>query len=111
MNNYSEEELQQLVDDGLLEVKVNEFGENTYRPTDLFYDLYPAAAQAWKDMIDECINSLWQKGYLDVMFAEEGMQIKVLPKAAVRSQWTDLDSRECDILSSLLNYIVGDNNG
>ena len=91
------------VEDGLLEVSVDEFGDARYNITDKMRTLHPDMAKKWDDLASMSINSLWQKGLIEVEFCEDGQVIS--PTPAMADYDLGLLSRpERAILNSMMDW-------
>ena len=69
--------IQDLIEDGSIEIVLNEDGQEGFKPTELLEILHPAIYDRWMraaidDEISKLTTSLWMKGFIDIVLSPNG---------------------------------------
>lgn len=96
-----QDQMRMLIEDGILIEQHDEYGRSMYTPTQKFYDEYPDAAKEWDAAISSAIFSLWQKGFVELEFADNGFYIELTKSALDFNLVESLDEFESGILRSI----------
>ena len=72
--DFSDEIIEAMMRKGYLEeAGVNAAGDPLYRITELFYEEQAELVEEMKKIDSDLLNSLWFKGYIDLMMDENGL--------------------------------------
>lgn len=104
-----EEIPQKFIDQGYFEVELNEFGEKRYKATDKLYEDYPEVGEEWDHMIGDAVFSLWNKGFIEINFTNDGLMMHPLPDTEKFNEIDTLNSIEREILASI-QYLTSEQN-
>ena len=105
-DDETQELLEDFIREGYLTETVGAFDEPRYNITEKFKEDFPEAASEWELMFSETLNSLWQKGLVNVDFSNSE-QISVCITDKVNEQsLASLDERERDLLVDIAFYAL-----
>lgn len=93
--DFSDEIIERMMEKGYLEeAGFNSVGDPLYRITPLFYEEQKELVEQMKKIDSDILNSLWFKGYLDLMMDEDGLGYIYLNNKS--DKWINADDLDED---------------
>lgn len=95
---------------GWLKAQTDELGRTLYAITEAMFEERPDLAKHWMEYVNKTLFDLWSKGYVDIEFKEDSMQVTTLPNMEVAEKIDELTPTERDVLASFIRMELADGN-